>query len=234
MNDHRAILFDLDDTLFDSAGAFKMGLFTTLREHPLTTSFDPQLIYETLQQHRLALWKQVFAGEINFVEYRRHRIGHTLQTLGIDADTLEIDDFNRHFARNYVNAIVPDREVIEIIERLASRYSLGIITNGHAEITHEKVMRLGLSPYFKADHIILSEDRGIPKPDVRIFAEGLAPHGVRPDQTVFVGDSFESDVLGAIHAGMKSVWIRLDGAVPSSNDQPFAIISHLRELEPLL
>ena len=93
-----------------------------------------------------------------------------------------------------------------LLQWLRPGMRLGMITNGSTEMQWEKIDQLGLRDRF--DEILVAGDLGIYKPDARIFlrlAQGL---GVSPDETLFVGDSFASDIVGAASVGMKTAWIR--------------------------
>lgn len=62
--------------------------------------------------------------------------------------------------------------------------------------------------YFYYDELLISEQIGVPKPDVAIFDHTLALLG-NPDRSrvLMVGDTPESDILGGINAGVKTCWI---------------------------
>ena len=57
------------------------------------------------------------------------------------------------------------------------------------------------------DVIVYSGELGIHKPDRRIFDHATSLLNVLNDQCVYVGDNPESDVLGALNAGMEVVWL---------------------------
>ena len=108
---------------------------------------------------------------------------------------------------------------------------LGIGTNMTAGRQFDKLERLGLWPW--VDAMVTSEEAGAEKPDGRLFLLCAEKLGCSPEACVFVGDSFQVDVLGARRAGMRPVWFRpavyADDALP---DVPR--ISRLTELPALL
>ncbi|MEE8704614.1 MAG: HAD-IA family hydrolase [Olsenella sp.] len=85
-------------------------------------------------------------------------------------------------------------------------HPLGIITNGPVAHQMEKVETLGLSRWFAPESIVVSGAVGVAKPDPRIFRIACERLGTRPEDCVYVGDSFASDVVGATSAGMPVVW----------------------------
>lgn len=62
------------------------------------------------------------------------------------------------------------------------------------------------------DSVTYSQAVGVAKPDPRIFREALRHAGRRPEEALHVGDSYESDCLGAMKAGLRGVWLNRSGA----------------------
>jgi HAD superfamily hydrolase (TIGR01549 family) len=86
-----------------------------------------------------------------------------------------------------------------------------------------------LSPYF--DSVTYSQEVGFAKPDIRVFRAALVRAGCRPDQTVHIGDSWESDYEGALNAGLGAVWLnRTERQAP----RPCREIKSLTGLLPIL
>ncbi len=75
-----------------------------------------------------------------------------------------------------------------------------------------KIIRgLGVAHYF--DSVFISSSAGFAKPSAGIFHLALERHGIAPDQVIHVGDSPETDVEGALNAGILPVLLdRRDGA----------------------
>ncbi|XVH31809.1 HAD family hydrolase [Haloferacaceae archaeon DSL9] len=99
----------------------------------------------------------------------------------------------------------------DVLARAAERGSVGILTNGGPEMQKRKVDRHGLAEY--ADAVVVSNDPAVAarKPDRSIFeyAGGALP----ADEHVYVGDSYEEDILGARAAGWRAVHVRGDGSL---------------------
>lgn len=230
----RSILFDLDDTLFDFRVAFRDGMLQTMRSHPLTCRLDADQFYPIFDRYSKSLWSHVASNEMTFADYRRQRLMRALESTGRAADMDAVDHFNNAFAENYLDEMSPRASVTRLISRLADYYPLGLITNGPGDLTIEKLKRLGLASFFAPERIVVSETVGFSKPDPRIFAEGLTRMGVRADETIFVGDSWETDIVGAIHAGIAAVWLNPTQQEQPTDDTPMAVIKNLQELEVVL
>jgi HAD superfamily hydrolase (TIGR01662 family) len=125
-------------------------------------------------------------------------------------------------------------EVLEAIRK--EGYKIGMIANGDSASIRNIIEATGLQGYFEV--IVISEEMGIEKPYQRIFKVALDGLGVKPENSVMVGNRIDADILGANRAGMKSVWFRWNGryddTIDSSQEKPDFTINSLFELPGLL
>jgi HAD superfamily hydrolase (TIGR01549 family) len=102
----------------------------------------------------------------------------------------------------------PDAE--PLLQRLKSRgYSMALVSNAPAD-TSKVVEALGLERYL--DPIVISGVVGFSKPHPEIFRIAMKGAGVRPDETVHIGDLYESDVVGARNSGIQAILLDRDGS----------------------
>lgn len=95
---------------------------------------------------------------------------------------------------------------LEMLGRLKGRYRLGLASNfTHAPVAERILHETGLSPYL--DAWVISGEIGYRKPHPRIFETLVDRLGVRPEETLFVGDEPGQDITGAMGAGLRPVWI---------------------------
>jgi len=100
-----------------------------------------------------------------------------------------------------------------LLARLRARGKrLGALSNLWLFPANRILIGMGLGTWF--ENIVLSYQVGLRKPDRRIFELVARQFGVRPDQCKMIGDSFGSDIQGAIDAGMRAVMIVRDGTNP--------------------
>ncbi len=92
---------------------------------------------------------------------------------------------------------------IEILEYLQPKYKLHIITNGFSEVQHHKMEQAGIKQYFT--ELITSESVGVKKPNPKIFNFALNKASAKAHNSMMIGDSFEADIQGAIHVGMRAI-----------------------------
>ena len=106
----------------------------------------------------------------------------------------------------------------------------GVLTNGY-KYQHEKMIRSGivkLAPFY-----IVSGDFGCHKPCKEVFIEAAKKIELPCEEILFVGDTPETDIIGAKSVGMKTAWIKM-GRDYSLPDKPDLEIDHVKELGPIL
>lgn len=97
-------------------------------------------------------------------------------------------------------------EIKRILKRLRNLgFKLSVISNAPPELD-EILKRTGIHNFF--DSIIISENVGYEKPDIMIFKKALNALKVKPEETIYVGDNYITDIKGAIKAGITPVWLR--------------------------
>jgi putative hydrolase of the HAD superfamily len=162
---------------------------------------------------RIARLKKAIQGALKELEKVRARgeemtfedvYGSALTRLGIPRDEETLEMLHELFKRHYKQDLFPCVE--EVLEELAGRYSLALVSNTMSDQPRLILERTGLARHFEV--IVCSRDLGIRKPNPRIFEHVLGELGVRPDEAVHVGDSVEADMVGASNAGLVPVWIK--------------------------
>jgi putative hydrolase of the HAD superfamily len=122
----------------------------------------------------------------------------------IDKSTIVPDIAKLHRALT-VEKIKLYRGVYETLAGLRPRYKLGIVSDSQVDHAYPELRMLGIYGFF--DTIVVSAEFGYRKPDVRLFGECLRKLGVRPDESVYIGNDTFRDIKGAKDAGMASVLI---------------------------
>ena len=212
MKKYKAVFLDWDDTIGDFHGAADLALAQMYEKYQLDRYFASLDEFVGLYKpHNLELWAKYGEDKVTKEYLSLDRFlfplmhgslypnGETAQVIRL-AMTMS-DDFlaltTAHFS------LLPGAE--EIVRYLAEKYPLTIVTNGFVEVQYEKFDKSGLKNYFS--HIVLSEEVGCQKPNPRIFEEALRLNGLSADEVVMVGDSWYSDIQGAINAGIDQIWV---------------------------
>ena len=229
----RLVLFDLDDTLYDFAYYWEIGVKETLRRSPSTVGLEIEALFAVFREKSDEVWKRYEGMEITMAEYRNLRFIQTMAAYGREVREKEASAFNRLFLEHATSGIEPTPSTVELLTKLRARVPLGIVTNGPADQQMKKVAQLGLTELFPRDTVFISGEIGVHKPHPLIFAKALAHFGVQAQDAVFVGDSWTHDVAGAIDAGMRAIWVNGKGRTSTTDHQPLAVVSVLDELGPL-
>lgn len=123
-------------------------------------------------------------------------------------------------------------DAMDTLNYLKEKYILGIITNGPSDGQRNKVKQSGVDQIIPMENVIVSGDYPFAKPDPRIFLEACHKLGVKPEESVYVGDIYANDVLGSYRAKMNPIWIWTLGNRAQNTDIP--MIHSLSELKNLL
>lgn len=83
---------------------------------------------------------------------------------------------------------------------------VGICTDMQTEIQFEKLKRLGLTEAI--DAIVTSEEVGVEKPELQIFQKTLQKLKIESEECLYIGDSYEKDIKGALNCGMEAIWFK--------------------------
>jgi putative hydrolase of the HAD superfamily len=128
--------------------------------------------------------------------------------------------------------LLPD--VAAVVETLAQRHPLLLITKGDLFDQEEKLARSGLGAHFQHVEIVRDKDAGV-------YAQILAKHGIAPAEFVMVGNSVRSDILPALQVGAQAVhipyaitWAHEDGEVAATPGNGYHHLTSIRELPALV
>jgi putative hydrolase of the HAD superfamily len=194
----RAVLFDVDDTLFDYAGACRAGILAYLAELGLPADEAAFARWVALDR---AAFPRFLAGELTFVGQRRHRVREMVAAPLTDA---EADAWFAGYQAHFEAAWAPFPDVAPALDALAG-LRLGVLSNNDSAYQRRKLGRLGLADRF--DVIAGIDVAGAAKPDAQAFRAGCAALDVRPEQAAYVGDLPDVDAAGAAAAGLLGVWL---------------------------
>ena len=222
----RAVLFDLDDTLFDHWHCTNQALEALQGVHP---GFRRWSLGEFGDRHALLLERfhlDVLARRLTVDEARIQRFSHLMEETGEAATPDEAAAMAADYRRAYVAAwrMVPG--AFELLEALHPHAPIGVVSNNAVGEQIEKIRSCGLAPFL--DTVVISEEAGVAKPDPRIFEIALARLGCTAEETVMVGDAWDNDIAGARSAGVRAVWFNRFGV----RAPEFCHVAELRSFEP--
>jgi putative hydrolase of the HAD superfamily len=198
-----AVLFDLDETLFDRSSSVRAFVHAQF----FKVGFSTPTVVEDIAMRFLELDCRGRASKR--VVYRT-----ILEELGIEDDATgdamfrDYENNAWHFARLFEGA----EELLATIA--ASGLRVAIVTNGQTHIQLRNLLALNLDRV--VDTYLISGQENCRKPDAEIFLRTAYRLGVQPEDCIFVGDSPEADIVGARDVGMRTIWFSNGAVWPSS------------------
>ena len=222
----RAVLFDLDDTLFDDQFSSRAGLAVLRSTFPMLAS-EPFPTFE--RRYRVILEEthlHVLTGALTPAEARRERFTRFLSE-SFPASSEDVESAAALYAAAHRASRRPVPGVLALLQHLRTHVKIGVVTNNVVVEQVEKLRELGMESL--VDVLVVSEEVGVAKPHPAIFHAALERLACAPDEVVMVGDSWENDILGASRVGIRSVWLNRYAA-PHPDE---TVAPQLTELAPL-
>lgn len=222
----RAVVFDLDDTLWPVGPVIVRAEHAMLR---FLAGHYPRVLerhsLESMRDVRARMAREHPTMRHDFTWLRTQALLEHAREAGYP-ERMAHEAFEVFFrARNEV-AIYPD--VVPALERLGARYRLFALSNGNADLA-----AIGIARHFES--ALAAREAGCLKPDPRIFRKLLDRAGVAPGEALHVGDDPLADVEGARRAGLGAVWVNRGGVVwPDGLEPPAHEVDALDALVALL
>lgn len=222
---YKVLLFDLDNTLFDFEHSEKIALLTTAKHFGLSDAYEVfEAIYHEVNK---PLWHALEQGIVDSAYIKMHRFSGVVEKMGLGNDPVEMSRYYMSVLSETVE-LVPYAE--EVLRALKKDYCIVALTNGLKLVQEGRIKRSGLLEHF--DHVIISEDVGVSKPDSKIFDLALEAIGHKDKATVLmIGDSLMADVVGAHNAGIDAIWVNLKG---HAGPESVKYVGEVKKLEQLL
>jgi HAD superfamily hydrolase (TIGR01509 family) len=201
-----AVLFDLDDTLFDHRESARAALRAVHEAHAASSDFDE---FERHHTHYLEeMHLEVLAGRVGLDDARRERFRRVFRALGATLAESEADVVASAYRSGYLTARRPLEGAADLLAALKPHARIAIVTNNLLEEQQDKLAFCGLASH--VDELVASEDVGVSKPDPRIFEIALERIGASIAEAVMVGDSWANDIAGAHAVGIRAIWFNPD------------------------
>jgi putative hydrolase of the HAD superfamily len=203
----RAVVWDVDDTLFDYTTADRAGMRAHLAAEGLLARWESaEAALVRWREVTDEQWARFAAGGLSFEDQRRDRVRVFLEAELTDA---EADDWFRRYRTHYeaVWALFPD--VLPALDALAAGNRHAVLSNSSLHVQDHKLRTLGVHDRFEV--ILCAAELGVSKPEAGAFLAACAALELAPHEVAYVGDHPEIDGRGAADAGLLSVWIDRHG-----------------------
>ena len=179
------VVFDLDDTLYKEVSFVESG-FKAVAGHLGDMSYAEEM---------MDFWSK---GQNAFEELRKqHSIGTSV------AELLDVYRF-------HIPSIQLDGSTILALDTLVNHgKTLGIITDGRTRTQRNKIETLGLYRWFSPDNIIISEDFGTAKPDMKNYRFFMLKY---PSKSyAYIGDNLNKDFITHKYLAWRTICLKDNG-----------------------
>ncbi len=236
------VLFDIDDTLVDTRGAFGVALAAVAERYlpDVTVDRHPEV---------LAHWRadpgghysRYTRGEATYREQRLARANMMHATFGGPTlDDAGFDTWDAVFEEAFQAAWEAHDDAARVVKELtAAGVAVGALSNASVAYQTLKLQRVGLAD--TVPMLVGVDTLGFGKPDPRVYREACRRLGTDPSRTAYVGDELDVDAVGAREAGLLGVWVDRPGgrrrpvdeaAVAAERAAGLVVVSSLSELVP--
>ncbi len=211
----KLLLLDLDNTLWDFDANAEEALTELFHRHHLhlRSGFQVHQFVDLYQKVNKQFWKQYENGDIGKDYLRTARFTETFMQMGIPAHEHPENAWEEYLEIcPIMTRLVPG--ALELLQALFPLTEIGLLTNGFDKTQNLKISHSGIDKYI--GFMVTSESAGIPKPSKEIFDIALQKGHAKAADTLYCGDTWDTDVAGGVLAGISTVWFnRLNAEIPA-------------------
>ncbi|HEV8306229.1 MAG TPA: HAD family hydrolase [Methylomirabilota bacterium] len=244
---YSTVLFDLFDTLvrFDR-DRLPVARIDGREVHTSVACLYPAVAV-ALPGISIEAFYDAFMGSYREAERRREldhreipalaRLGFCYARLGIDPATVPAA-VSEQLITLHMTCLAGAAEPLpgrpELLDWLAGRYRLGLVSNFDYTPTVQRILAEG-GILDRFDAVVVSDSVGWRKPSPAIFQVAFDRLGVGPRECLFIGDRPEIDVAGAKGVGMDAAWFNPAGTPPPAEaPEPDFVLGRLADLRAIL
>ena len=210
----KALVFDLDDTLYVRSEPYISAYKKFFNNKYDIDGMELFLASRDVSEEE---YRKRVAGIISMDEMNINRVKNTFLKYDIELSDNECLEFEKVYTdcQKKIQLMPYFKKLLDYAK--SNEWFIGILSNGPVKRQHDKAEALGLSEWVPYDHILISEETGISKPDKKAFRlmESLMSSNI--DEKWLIGDSYSYDVVGAKKSGWHCAWIqRIWTEIPAS------------------
>ncbi len=216
MENIKAVIFDLDNTLINRQKAFVEMLNEKIIETLPTDKKD--LINDAIRD--ILIWDDngIVSRSVTFANYcEKYQV-----------TSMTSDELNEYWSSISGNDVYLFDDVLEIVAYLKPKYRLAILSNGNAVSQRRKLSATNILHNFEFS--LVSGEVGIHKPDLRIYDYVVKKLNLKPNECVYIGDNYAFDIEASKKAGLSAIFVNRN----NKKDVPGLSVEHLIELKEFL
>ena len=228
----KAIFFDFYNTLCVWGAPLKVRLQKVAARHQVELNWDR---YEAARANLYPEASAADPSDYDILQVMRDIVDsyyEFIKALGAreHAEQMAWELLQSEHSLFYATSATIYDDVVPILQYLQNEgFKLAIVSNWDTPLD-PLTERLGIAPYF--DVIVASHDSLIrsSKPDPYIFNYTLAAVGVSAEEAVHIGDTYETDIIGAKNAGIRPILIDREGTQTGRWQETIRSFTELPEL----
>jgi putative hydrolase of the HAD superfamily len=217
LNKVKAIIFDLDNTLYDETLYLKSVFSAFLKVNNLAHRIDDVVpkITKCFRDNN----NDIIRGMLKLVQLDNRQFHNQL-----------FDLYCNHNAD--IKLSIDNKKLLLLLRKQG--FSIGILTNGVVQVQQNKVHLLGLAEL--VDIVVYAREKGpkFEKPHGFAFKKVCQKLHVEPASCVMVGDNLECDIVGALNFGLSVVYLKRDMNLSDVIYNDINIISVLPDLNKII
>lgn len=221
----KAVLIDIDDTIFDFEKCSKNSFLKTLEKFNLKFKEEDFSYFNKVND---ILWTKQKLGEINIKEVFIKRDYLMGKYFNID---IEKGLFNDLFVKFLYDEIEMVDGIEDLLLYLSDKYKIFTASNGIYEMQENRLKKSNLDKYF--DNIFVSDKIGFEKPDKKFFQKIMDLTKFSNDDLIMIGDSIKSDIIGAKNSKIKSIYFNKEDKKISDKNFTYQV-KNLSEIKKIL
>ncbi|KAM4695325.1 N-acylneuraminate-9-phosphatase isoform 1-T3 [Discoglossus pictus] len=235
LNGVKAVFFDLDNTLIDTAGASKKAIDEVMdilvhkhqykKEEALRicNKFQTKLLHETLDSSKMTI------DELRIQHWEK-----AMQNIRPGDHKEAARECYTLWKTTRLQLMTLPQSTKDMLIDLRKSTRLLLLTNGEKQVQREKIEACGAEPFF--DAIVVGGEHSEEKPAPSIFRHCCDLLAVEPENCVMIGDNLDTDIQGGLNAGLKAtIWLtKSPSSVTSAYSAPHYIIHSVLDLPTIL
>jgi putative hydrolase of the HAD superfamily len=212
VGDARAVVFDLDDTLYPLEQFVLSGFRAVAAAVAADGTIDRAAALAILRQAHCAQRGRELQALVQHLALAADRVPALVDVIRTHAPEIQLPELS-----------------LAVLRALRPAWRLGVVTNGRPDIQARKVQALGLTRQVDA---VVYADALVPggKPAPAPFLDACRRLDVQPANTVFVGDDPATDMAGARAVGMRTVCVPPGGNQGSVAGTADAVVASLADV----
>lgn len=202
----KAVGFDLDDTLYNRNDLYEQ-VFNMMEEEVVKTDVDFVEFNTVFEKHSQNEYELFMDGEQDRDTYRIQRVIKAYRDFGYDITEADAEEFQKNYIKSQ-ESLKFQEGALELIETLLDKdFTIFLLTNGPGAGQRKKIETLKALDWFDDDHIFISDELDLTKPDIEIFNYIEDKLQLKGEEILYIGDDLENDILGSHKANWHSIYL---------------------------